>query len=270
LDHDREWLFQVLLSAAAALTLVGCLAAAGASSISGTGDMEKSARTPILVELFTSEGCSSCPPADEYLRKLDSTQPLHGAQIIVLSEHVDYWDHDGWKDPWSSAQLTERQASYVRDAGIGTAFTPEFVVDGDALSSPPTKLGSLLQSEAAVEKAPVNLSGFTIEPGAPGKIRGHVEIDGTSVRHAADVFAALALDHAESQVLHGENGGRKLTHTAVVIAMVKVGKLEKNRPFNQNIALDLKNASDTGNLRVVVFAQESGLGRVVGAALWRP
>jgi hypothetical protein len=55
-----------------------------------------------------------------------------------------------------------------------------------------------------------------------------------------------------------------------VIAMVKVGKLEKNRPFNQNIALDLKNASDTGNLRVVVFAQESGLGRVVGAALWRP
>jgi len=263
----RESLLRTLPSATAALALVACSAAA---AVSPTNDTEKDTRTPVLVELFTSEGCSSCPPADEYLRKLDSTQPLSGAQIIVLSEHVDYWDHDGWKDPWSSAQLTERQDSYVRNAGIGTAFTPEFVVDGIPLPSPPTKLGQVVQAEAKVEKIPVGLSGFTIQPGPPGKMRGHVEIDGTYVRHAADVFAAVALDHAESQVLHGENGGRRLIHTSVVIALVKVGKLEKNRPFSQDISLDLKNPGDAGNVRVVVFAQESGLGRIVAAALWRP
>src|SRR5579872_3873387 len=117
-------------------------------------------RTPILMELFTSEGCSSCPPVDTWVERLDAAQPVAGAQIIVLSEHVDYWDHDGWRDPFSSASFTARQNAYVQRAVGVEAATPQMVVDGTTIFIGSDRRATIdaITKAAAVPKAPMTLA----------------------------------------------------------------------------------------------------------------
>ncbi len=227
---------------------------------------------PVVVELFTSEGCSTCPPADALLQKMDTLQPIAGAQLIVLSEHVDYWDHDGWKDPNSSAALTERQRAYVSALGLKTAYTPQLIVDGtsEIRVGDPQQMEKILRDSAARPTVPVRIGAVTIDAGNPTVFRIRIEADGTLAKHNADVCVAVALDHVESQVLHGENGGRHLTHVAVVQQLTKVGRLQKGQSFGEDIQLKLKPGTDPKNVRLIAFVQESGPGRLVGAALRRP
>jgi hypothetical protein len=115
--------------------------------------------TPILIELFTSEGCSSCPPADAFLKQLDQAQPIPGAQAIVISEHVDYWNRDGWTDPYSSSALTARQDGYVRAFAEYSAYTPQLIVNGKTelrLASPGQVKETLLKA-AKAEQLPVSI-----------------------------------------------------------------------------------------------------------------
>jgi hypothetical protein len=227
------------------------------------------ASSPVLVELFTSEGCSSCPPADALLQQMDAAQPVPGAQLIVLSEHVDYWNHDGWKDPYSSSFLTDRQSGYVRALSLNTPYTPQIIVDGasELRANGTEQVIQILQKAAATPKVPVRISSLNIEAQSPALLRAHIDVDGRSQKHNADIFVAVALDHAESQVLRGENTGRHLEHVAVVQEITRIGKLEKQKSFGQDFQVKLKPGTDPMNIRVIAFVQESGFGKVLGTAL---
>jgi hypothetical protein len=227
---------------------------------------------PLLVELFTSEGCSSCPPADVLLQSMDTSEPVPGAQLIVLSEHVDYWDHDGWKDPNSSSALTDRQNDYVRALGLKTAYTPQMIVDGtrELRLGDRQQMGKVLQDAVVTPKVSVRIGAVTVDAGSPTVLRTRIETDGNSDKHNADVYVVVALDHVESQVLHGENGGRHLTHVAVVVELKKIGTLPKGKRFDEAVQLNLKPGTDPKNVRVVAFVQESGPGKILGAALRKP
>ena len=225
--------------------------------------------SPVLVELFTSEGCSSCPPADGLLQQMDASQPVPGAQLIVLSEHVDYWNQDGWKDPYSSSSLTERQSGYVRSLGLNTAYTPQMIVDGTSeLKTRGTEqLIQALRKAASAPKLSVRIPSLKVEGTSPAVLRAQIEVDGTASKHGADIYLVVALDRAESQVLRGENKGQHLAHVAVAEEFTKIGKLEKQGRLSKEVQIKLKPEIDPTNLRVIVFVQEPGLGKVLGAAL---
>jgi len=229
----------------------------------------ENAPTPILVELFTSEGCSSCPPADAWLQRMDSVQPLPNARLIVLSEHVDYWNHDGWKDPYSSSLITERQSNYVNALKLKTPYTPQVIVDGamELKLTDEQQMEKIFEQAGAAAKIPIRITSASVDPTHSDVLRIHIEAEQNSADHDADIYAAIALDHAESQVLRGENSGKHLTHVSVVESMTKIGKLEKSKSFSKDVEIKLKPGTDPKNIRLIVFAQESGPGKVLGAAM---
>jgi hypothetical protein len=224
---------------------------------------------PVLVELFTSEGCSSCPPADVWLQQIDAAQPVPGARLIVLSEHVDYWNQDGWKDPFSSSLISDRQSGYVRALGLKSPYTPQVIVDGtaDVRISDPRQVEQTFQKAATLPKLSIRILRAAVDPNNPDVVRVQVEVSSNAANGKADVYEVVALDHAESQVLRGENSGKHLTHVAVLENLTKIGRLEKGKNFSREVETKLKPGTDPGRVRLIVFAQEPGPGRVLGAAL---
>jgi hypothetical protein len=248
------------------LLLVVCLAG---ECFAQTRHILSAGPTPILLELFTSEGCSSCPPADTFVQRLDDSQPVPGAQLIVLSEHVDYFNHEGWTDPYSSAWVTQRQNDYDHALGLDTVYTPQVIVDGTQVLhlDSSQQMKEVFQKAIASPTIPIHLGPVSNDASHPGKLSAHVEIDGGSDKRSAGIYLAVALDHATSQVLRGENGGQSLTHVAVLQSLTKVGQLRHGRKFDQEVPVKLKAGEVPEGIRVVVFLQEIGPGKVLGAAM---
>jgi hypothetical protein len=198
------------------------------------------------------------------LRTLDTNQPVPGSQLIVLEEHVDYWDDLGWKDPFSSHPLTERQTTYAKRLHLDGPYTPQMVVDGidEFVGSDRARANRAFDKARPAPKVMVRISALNLQN---GKLTAHV--DAGTVSEAAEVFVALALEHAESSVLHGENRGHHLQHVAVVKSLSKVGTVGKGETFSSDVSLSTGPAGES--YRVIAFIQEANQGKVVGAAVER-
>ena len=216
----------------------------------------------MLVELFTSEGCSSCPPADALLMKLNDTQPIAGVDVIALEEHVDYWDRPEWRDPFSSAEVTKRQRQYTDRLELDSAYTPEMVIDGQTefVGSDANKAARELAKAAARTKAPVHV---TLREKSGDRVSLEVQVEAAS---PGDVLLAITERKLASDVKGGENAGRNMKHSAVVRKLVAIGKVKKGELFSKQTAVTLASDWKPENLSAVVFVQERGSGKVLGAA----
>jgi hypothetical protein len=221
-------------------------------------------RMPVLVELFTSEGCSSCPPADALLAKFDHEQPVKGAEIIVLGEHVDYWDNLGWHDRFSSHQYTERQNEYSGRLRVDSSYTPQMIVDGTDQFVGNDAAHAVHAIEHAAQTPKVKLT--LAQPIVDGrKVSAAVSAAGPATNKKGDLYAALVDPADTTEVRGGENGGRHLQHAGVVRSLQRVGKLKDLAAGPVSFSLNAPADAKPGEMRVVVFAQESGQGAVLGA-----
>jgi len=218
-------------------------------------------RVPVVVELFTSEGCSSCPAADAVLRELESTQPVPGAEVIALGEHVDYWNRLGWPDPFSSAQFSARQRAYASHFAEGN-YTPQAVVSGRAelVGSRRPQLLHAVAEAARLPQATVALS-----CPAPGAVQVRVSHlpPGTA---AAEVLLAFTETNLATQVGRGENAGRLLRHAAVARALRPLGPVGADGTFAATVPLATGASWQAKHLRAVALVQEIDSRRIVGAA----
>jgi hypothetical protein len=221
--------------------------------------------TPVLVELFTSEGCSDCPPADALLQTLIEAPPA-GAEIIGLGQHVDYWDRLGWKDRFSAPALTARQRAYADRFRNESIYTPQMVVDGRT---------ELVGSDArgarrAIDRALAAAHGVVrigIEPGGPSRVAAVAVVVPTlpaDLSDRADVVVAITEDNLRSAVTRGENHGRTLVHAAVVRYMATIGEAAAGASVRAEIPIDADWRRD--NLKVVAFVQTRHTRAVLASA----
>lgn len=212
--------------------------------------------TPILVELFTSEGCSSCPAADAVVAKLERAQPIAGARIIVLAHHVDYWDRLGWPDPWSSSAATTRQRSFAPlKSG---SYTPQAVIDGrsETVGSRQAAV-ELMVTEAA--KAPHLAVDLEVTRFEKNVLDVNVK---TTAPADAETLIAVVQDRGRTVVPAGENSGQTLDHTSIVRTMTTGPKARVTIP-------SAINAPDGTTFSIVAFVQERTSRKILGSSVAR-
>src|SRR6266436_6980292 len=223
---------------------------------------------PVVIELFTSEGCSSCPPADAFLKQLDDAGHVIDVEIIAIEEHVDYWDRLGWRDPFSSHDWTERQEQYAQAFHHDGPFTPQFVVNGSkdfVNMSSRAALQNVVEA-SRVASVELHLSQTNV---SPRSAEFSITIDNAPPdRHSGHLLLAVTERGLSSNVLRGENQGRNLTHAPVLRSLTTV-RIPTTNPsavteVKAKVALDPSWKRE--NLRFVILLQEQKSLHIVGAA----
>jgi len=247
------------------------LLAALALTVTGSYASEEP-RTPVIVELFTSEGCSSCPPADQLLARLDRNQPVAGARVIPLEEHVDYWNSLGWTDPFSSALYRARQNDYGRKFQNDSVFTPQMIVNGEVgfMGSDNERALREIGHAAQLQTTLVQLKS---SPGGadPDVLNLTVQVDNSKTARfqSSNVYLAVTESDLSSNVSRGENSGRLLRHAPVVRSFGVIAKLDSrgSKTGGINNTLRLPREWKRENLRAVVFVQERESYKITGAGV---
>lgn len=218
-------------------------------------------KTLVLVELFTSQGCASCPPADVNLARIEKDQPIAEAEIITLSLHVDYWNSLGWKDEYSSPLYSRRQQLYSQALKLDSNYTPQMIVDGRAefVGSNQEKTIKAIREAAKNQKASVEI----LQNADQLKIK----LSDLPAHENATVFLAVAEDNLASNIKRGENSGRKLEYTSVVREMNSVGMLAaEQKTLEMETVLRVQPNWKRENLKIVVFVQENASRKILGVS----
>ena len=227
-------------------------------------------RIAVLAELFTSEGCSSCPAADDLLRRLLAEQPMDGIEIVGLSEHVDYWDRLGWKDPFSSPRFTERQNAYARAFRSDRIYTPQLVIDGrlEVIGSDWLAVRRALAEAATRRRATVRLS--TRQPAGSNTATVQISVGGIpaeAVKKGAVILVALVEDDLVSDVARGENARKQLHHAAVARTLEVAGRIAPGATSGDvTHHIDVHPSWRRDKLRIVAFVEHPQTHAVLGAA----
>lgn len=245
---------------AISLGLVGLVAIILSASAMADQQVKSGELKLSVVELYTSEGCSSCPPADEFLSKLGNTQ--EAAQILPLAFHVDYWDYIGWEDPYAQALFTARQRTVARRNGQSSIYTPEFVVDGTEARGSRKIADKLEAGYSSKAEADITLNVSNIED---GQLHASARIDALSYQgnEQAEVVFVVYENGLSSRIRAGENRGRTLKHDYVVRYLAKAEQTGAGQ--QHQISVPLKPEWDVANLGISVVVKLSESGRTLQA-----
>lgn len=260
----------VLLMALAAVVCV-ILAKGYADAPGAKPPLHPEVRNPVVVELFTSEGCSDCPPAESLLSRLEQQQSVLNAQVIALEEHVDYFNNLGWADRFSSWDWTARQYAYMLAMNGDSAFTPQMIVDGREafVGSHAWQAKRAIARAASTEKVRVSVAPSAVA--SDGTQQWFVKVGrlgGVSAADTPEVWLVITEDGLSSAVKDGENAGETLLHSSVVRTMRKLGAASANTEsaFSGEAGVKLDTNWNRKNIRAVVFVQEQKSKHILGAA----
>ena len=225
-----------------------------------TAPMAAGERIPVLLELFTSEGCSSCPEADWLMKDLEDEQPLPGIDMIPIAFHVDYWDSLGWKDPWGQKAWTDRQYAYARRLKEPRVYTPQLIAMGEnhCIGSRRREVKELAEWAAGEVRHRVSAVYLSSSAEVDVTLHGPGELE-------ADIFLAVVRDQLTSRPDRGENRGKVLRQHAVVRKLHPLGTVALHGKFAGTVTAPWKKPRWKKPWRAIVFAQRRGTGKVLAA-----